>query len=390
MGFFDDTSIKDQYIFMLDCKTSRRRYLSLHKKNKGWIKDIVDMGSDRDNSTLSWNKMAVSALFSDYKSKKDVVRIEEGILKERQKFWALSRDKALKDNPVKSILDFWEDTKSDGWYIPPLSALDPEEAILGERLAKGGKRPSIDRIRAWHYVLTELGIESISTSDPSIKYTDVWSVFNILLSSLVGDRVHLFSHIENALMLGYDPESFSLKIESVYGKRFGLKSPDPSHSLFREVYELVNGPIQGEYLAALSKCCFAFTCNGSRTNPILHYNTCQNHPMEALFLESVCHSRGIVDLSTILSVIEQERGAPEFSRTPSNFYNEIGDVAPVVVEDNEGNDQMLAYYKDMMAGALANMFQFHDDRTPNLLVYGNDDEPPDISDANLFGDDDDY
>jgi hypothetical protein len=139
---------------------------------------------------------------SDYKASKDIVRIEEGILKRRQISWKEASN-FKKNNSLNAIFTFWDHHKGESWYVPPLRALEvlEETSIELDYKASNVVPDRFSQQKAWHFVLTELGYEDIDTSDPFMPYTDHISAYYCLISSLIR-KGSTYSHIKESFMNG--------------------------------------------------------------------------------------------------------------------------------------------------------------------------------------------
>jgi len=102
---------------LLEFHERHRRNLFLHKRNEGWIQEVLDMGPKEDPTALSWEKVADVVLHYDYKSSSDFSFIQRRNLRKRQALW--NRKINPRSNEILALTEnFSAKVKGLGWYMP--------------------------------------------------------------------------------------------------------------------------------------------------------------------------------------------------------------------------------------------------------------------------------
>ncbi|XDO01627.1 RNA-dependent RNA polymerase [Phytophthora cinnamomi ormycovirus 9-16] len=268
-----DRQVYDASVRMMNCPGRRPRYLPLHKANREWIDGLIEIGSEIDLSPFSWRKAARSSLLLDYKANKDVVRIEEGILKARQRHWKASM--ASHEPIMLEIYNFWDNHRTEGWYLPPLFATKDCSGLSVLIEFPSEKKSTLmnlpERGRAWHYLLSSLGLEDVEVSDPHYTYAGTLDTYFDLMKGLApsGDD---YAHIKCSFMWGYDPERLREALMENYACDLTLKDPRiETDSIFDKVYELVMGEKHKEFVYPLPGTPVMYGSSLHRYSPILWY-----------------------------------------------------------------------------------------------------------------------
>lgn len=366
---FQETKELNALVRLMNFKVRRKRTLPLHREHKAYINSIKDLGSSLDTSPYSWSMMAISTLSLDYKGRRDLIRIEEGILQSRQKQWRACMRSQLPI--IAEVFDFWDAHKGESWYVPPMKYLTPQRngsvALKIKFKEKFHPCPSLDKSRAWHRILSQLGYENLAVSDPNYTYSSNFNTICDLMSLYVRDGQE-YSYVKTCFTYGYDPESLQEKIEATYGPGYQFKDRDLPFGLFDKVCKELLGDIK-QYMYVVPNSTVTYFSNIHRYDSIV--TSFKSSGKEALIpwvysrLEGTGYeddwylvtelAEEIQEDLTLLKPAKQQRiDLPEESDSPS-------------IETGEAGVQQLEYLRAMVmeAASLAGAM-FSDD--PNRAV----------------------